>query len=236
MRLVGAARPSGLPIDCPVQSSSRIILLLGQSNAGNHGETRYTASPTVFAFFEGNCYPAADPLPGATGGGGSIWSRLGDRLTNRWSSPLVLVPLAVDATAVWHWSEHPELKRRLAEALAALRLAGLKITDVFWMQGEADARRGTSSDQYLEQLRAVIGGLREQGVAATIWVSQTTRCRDAESAPIRVAQRAVVAPAARILAGPDTDSLGLEFRFDGCHFSDRGLNAAAELWAAVLRE
>src|SRR4051812_7416200 len=50
--------------------STFVFLVLGQSNAANHGETRHRADGNVFAF-DGKLYEAEDPLPGATGDGGS---------------------------------------------------------------------------------------------------------------------------------------------------------------------
>jgi hypothetical protein len=55
-----------------------IFLILGQSNAANHGNTPYTARREVYSldFLRMHCFHASEPLPGASGTGGSIWSRL----------------------------------------------------------------------------------------------------------------------------------------------------------------
>ena len=81
--------------------------------------------------------------------------------------------------------------------------------------------------------------LRRYGVVAPLYVAQATLC-DA-SGPvesIRVAQRSVIDPARGILAGPDTDAIGAEDRFDGCHMAETGLIKHANLWvdALVVRE
>jgi hypothetical protein len=82
----------------------------------------------------------------------------------------------------------------------------------------------------------MIRSLREQGVDAPIYVSIATRCgRVHPNESIRQAQRAVIDPSAGILTGPDTDTLGFAQRYDGCHFSTEGLDAAAELWLQAIQ-
>ena len=65
-------------VACPGARGSQpptLLLVLGQSNAGNHGETRSDSTFGVL-LAEGRCYRMADPLAGGTGSGGSIWTRL----------------------------------------------------------------------------------------------------------------------------------------------------------------
>jgi hypothetical protein len=72
------------------------------------------------------------------------------------------------------------------------------------------------------------------GVEAPIYVAQASLCRNPPDEIIRSAQRAVVNPQLGILPGPDTDVIGFEHRFDGCHMAESGLIKHAELWFEVL--
>src|SRR4051794_39070279 len=67
------------------RKKSFTFLILGQSNAGNHGEGKFSAARRVFNFnvFDGLRYPASDPLLGATGEGGSPWCLVADTLIER---------------------------------------------------------------------------------------------------------------------------------------------------------
>jgi len=38
----------------------------------------------------------------------------------------------------------------------------------------------------------------------------------------------------RVFAGPDTDTIGAEDRFDGCHMAESGLQKHAEMWLACI--
>jgi lysophospholipase L1-like esterase len=39
-----------------------------------------------------------------------------------------------------------------------------------------------------------------------------------------------------VFLGPDTDTLGDDMRFDGCHLNDDGLQRAADAWAEALAQ
>jgi len=38
-----------------------------------------------------------------------------------------------------------------------------------------------------------------------------------------------------VFPGPDTDALGKKYRYDACHFNDKGLEAAASAWLEVIK-
>src|SRR5689334_8785447 len=74
-----------------------VLLVMGQSNAANAGNVLYNSHyPNTFNFFEGNLYPLSDPLKGANGTGGSVWSRLGDRMIEcNFAKTVIVAPCAV---------------------------------------------------------------------------------------------------------------------------------------------
>ena len=57
-----------LPVTRDEIGNPSVLLIMGQSNGGNHGEARHVARQAVFNFnpFDGLCYRACDPLLGAT--------------------------------------------------------------------------------------------------------------------------------------------------------------------------
>src|SRR4051812_46962204 len=79
-----------------------VLLVMGQSNAANAGETLYaTHCENTFNFYEGKLYPLADPLKGANGEGGSVWSRLADKIVeNNIARTVIIAPCAVGGTRI----------------------------------------------------------------------------------------------------------------------------------------
>ena len=227
-----------VPVPWPSSAKGRVMvaLVFGQSNAGNSGESPGAAHAGVYEFYRGRVFEARDPLLGAEGSGGSIWLRLGARLlTQDRYDTVVLVPIAIGSSEIRRWAPGGSLNGWLMSVIGDAHASGLKFTHLLWHQGEADAMTGTSPDEYRKQFGALLASIRAQGVEAPIFVAQTSRCaRFLPSGAIRDAQHSLIDPALGIYSGPDTDTLGREARYDGCHFSTEGLDQAAELWLKSL--
>jgi hypothetical protein len=208
-----------------------VIVVAGQSNAANYGESRRAAGAPVLAFSEGKFFAAVDPLPGGDGDGGSVWSRLGARLamTGAYNS-IVFAVVARGGARASDWAPGGGQHLRLMTTLYALKTAGLAADFILWQQGETEARdeAGTGID-YVRALDAVRTSCREVFPQAVFLAATATRNGDtATNEQVRLAQQA------KSPVGPDLDTLGDGYRRDGVHFNDRGLNAAASLWLDAL--
>jgi Carbohydrate esterase, sialic acid-specific acetylesterase len=218
-----------------------VLLIIGQSNGGNHGETRSTAEEAVFNFnpFDGLCYRACDPLLGATGDGGSPWCILGNALiTEGFAQSILLCPLSVGGSTVAEWGPGGTYHHRMAYGIARLRQAGFEPSHVLWHQGEADALYGTSADDYVKSFRALMGSLCELDIRAPIYLATASyfavpKGYSANQAIIRRGQQSLIDAEKWILPGPDTDLI--RDRFDGCHMGTAGLREHAQMWHACLR-
>jgi len=222
-------------VDCRAPMPDFVALSFGQSNAANTVRGRYAPHGEVLWFHDGRCHPAEDPLPGATGTGGSVWSRLGEQLVESGRHRRVLFAgIAENGSALARWRPGGDLHPRLLRALAALEKAGLPPTHLLWHQGEQDSRLGTDPEQYRADFHALVAAIRAAGSAAPIYVAQATYCGGQDSPALRDAQRALVDPALGIFAGPDTDVLRGPARYDDCHFSASGAARHAALWRDAL--
>jgi Carbohydrate esterase, sialic acid-specific acetylesterase len=217
-----------------------VILSFGQSNAANDGAARYVSRQAVHVFnlFDMNYYKAVDPLPGATNSGGSVWGRLGDKMIESGQFRSVLfVPIAVGASYIQDWTP-PDgyCYRRLQFALTRLKRVGIRIDMLCWHQGEADANhRTTSAEEYKSGFRRLVKRIRAAGCEAPIYVAIASLCENdphphQNREQIRLAQQQLVAISEGLLPGPDTDRFDDDYRSDGCHFSESGLDAVAQAW------
>ena len=121
---VGDRKPVALEA---IGRNPAVLLAIGQSNIANHGGKQFSSGQAVFNFnpFDGQCYPAADPLLGATGDLGSPLCILGDALINSgFAGSIVLCALAVGGATVANWAPGGPYHTRLTYALA--RLKGLR--------------------------------------------------------------------------------------------------------------
>jgi hypothetical protein len=214
------------------------MLTFGQSNAANDGESGYVNGGGVYNFnhFDGRCYAARDPLLGASGRGGSVWTRLGDKLIAAGVFEQVLfVPLAVGGTAIADWVPGSGLFDRIVDTRQQLAEHGLEVTHLLWHQGETDAGAGTSAGEYFTRFRKMESGVRALGIEAPLYVAVASLCWNQGDEEIREAQRRIIRTLPNAFAGPDTDTLDrFTWRRDLCHFSAAGLEEHARLWFEAL--
>lgn len=227
---------SRLPISLLNGKKLMVALAFGQSNSANFGSVRHQSMPGVYNLFENELYAAQDPLIGASGTGGSVWTWLGDMLINsNLYDGVVFITIGVSGTEIEKWAPEGELHDRIIRAIKSTRKSRLDITHLLWHQGETDALIGTSSQQYQSYFRQMLASIRNHGITAPIFVSLASRCGETmPDAMIRGAQSELVDVTQNILPGPDTDKLGASFRYDDCHFSQSGLQAVATLWHEQL--
>ena len=229
------AFPTGVAHECRSGEPLLRLLVLGQSNAANHGELD-TAPSAVDLLAGTRCIRASDPLPGATGRGGSVWAKL----EVAWAElglphRLQLSILAVDATSSADWTTDGPLRTALFEHARLMLKAGTLPHFVLWQQGEADARQGVDEQTYKRNLQLLAHDLAQAGVDAPVVLARSTLCRSAPSNEIRAAIESLASSDPRFRLGPDIDDLaGPTYRHDGCHLSIAGRKAAAARWAAVL--
>jgi hypothetical protein len=219
-----------------VGSHPFVIAAFGQSNSANFGETRHAPQGAVYELLDGRCYRARDPLLGGDGKGGSIWTRLAERLiAHKYARSVVLISFGVSATEIARWAPGGDLNVRIEHHLGGLGRLGLDPNVVLFVQGETDAKIGTGTTTYLRQLNAVVQSVRRTGVEAPFVIAVASYCHGRVSPDVTAAQRSAVDHARRIYEGPDMDQLrGVHMRFDDCHFSAQGMERAAELWMNVL--
>ena len=234
-RIVAADGRATVPCAEFVATRPLVVLALGQSNAGNHGTPPLRTPVQVIA--GDRCLLTGDPLPGSTGAGGSIWSRLPAALRRVGAqAPVVMAPMGIDATSIGQWtSPASPLRALLLARVRAMARVGLAPDLVLWQQGEADARAATSAQRYRAALNDLGAMLREAGSTAPVLLARSTVCRSAPNAAIRDAAMDAVRADRRFWLGPDTDALtGTAARQDGCHLSGAGLDEAAALWAQAI--
>lgn len=177
-----------------------------------------------------------EPLPGGSGDGASLWPRvaanLGGQLHGR---PLLFAQLAVESTTIADWTSAGPLRDSLNAELQALARSGLAVDAVLWQQGEADALAQTTAEGYGQRLVELRRSLAAQGVRAPFVAALSTYCPGSDGGAIRAAIRQAALNGTGLVVGPDTDLLRGAMRSGDCHFSETGLGAAAEEWAATLR-
>lgn len=222
-----------------------VLLVMGQSNAANAGNKLYRSHcHYTFNFYEEVLHKLTDPLKGSNGSGGSVWSRLADKMMEQnFASTVIVAPCAIGGTKIEQWIPGGEYNHLISETVAHLSNSKLKITHVLWHQGESnhvllsgglDAQQNAAN--YTADFYTLVNYLRSIGVTAPVYNAMATRCVGEPDYVLQQAQRNLASDSLKIYNGPNTDMLGNEFRYDKCHFNEHGMNLHAEMWLEAIRK
>jgi len=215
-----------------------VFIVAGQSNSANHGNVTLTPTDSRVSTWGNDGWRfATDPLPIATGSGGSPWPALGDHLTLRYDVPVGIISVGWGGTKIEQWlpddpSSDP-LFDRITMALNEVGYLGARA--ILWHQGESDLASGTTTEEYESMLNEVIMGSRIAASWDIPWVVARASYLPGFSAEslgeIVDAQQSVIDNDSLTYLGPDTDDLiGDSWRYDSVHFNEEGLREHARLW------
>jgi hypothetical protein len=241
------------------------VFVWGQSHAANAGRGRFTAvSPKTWVYNNGLYYPCSDPIIGAEGTDGSVWSRFADAAIGRTynGSPVTRVVIgncASGSTSINDWapggSKHSRLRLHLTDFMHNVGLP----THLCFSQGGTDVGQMTLlqwHNQWLAMLKDVRDNLGcNSKIFTSIEASGNLRTADDPAdkdvinrtpdsyiflekgrSTIRAAQASVQNLNASVGAGPNLDQIDWRLRAygDGLHFGELGLTAAGHAWAEAL--
>lgn len=228
-------------VSCPDPETTIVIATGGQSQAANSNSSLSATrqGDGVFEFFDGACFVAIDPILGNRGPGGSLWPDLGLRIATATGRPVLFVHGAVGGSQVSDWLDpRSGYLDAWRTRLAAARRQGYEPRWIVWTHGETDAAARRPPERFERELRQLLDEVLAAAPEARIYYLRSTVCRGegrAEGVPELVAAQTRVAEAnPRIVAGLLTDSLGPDFRWDGCHFNSRGRAAINPVLARDL--
>lgn len=220
-----------VPCDTIPKDGLMVALAFGQSNSANHGESKFKPSGNVYSFEQEKCFLAEDPLSDATGTGGSVWTRLGEKLIKKGAyENIIFISIGVGSSNIAEWAHEGKLHNKLITTLNNVHSEELEFTHLLWHQGETDAFFKRDKKRYKVLFHSMLSEIRSNGVGAPILVSVATYARGNVNNEIQEAQRELIDEENGIYSGPNTDLLGEEYRYDNTHFSENGFNKTADLW------
>ncbi|MBY3092937.1 hypothetical protein E0I74_20125 [Rhizobium laguerreae] len=236
-------------VTCPAQTDrTAVLLILGQSNAANYGGQRHRSNygARVVNAFDKRCFIAASPLLGSTNTRGEFWTLLANNLiASGQNDNVILAPLAYSGSEVARWAAGGDFNPVLVDTVKKLQDSGYRITNVLWVQGEADLVIGTPAEAYQERFMSMVDTLRQHGVEAPVYISIASKCLEPsnggfkehipDNAVVR-AQLALSKSGHGIREGVNSDALlDGDDRYDDCHFGSTGGEKASQAWLNLLR-
>ncbi len=238
-----------------------VFITAGQSNSANFGQPRQEAKDSRVVYFDGTAitrtltqpdgktkvmyFPnrsfmhAKDPIPGGCGKSGSPWALLGDRVVASQQVPVCFRSASLTWAEVKNWlPPDTRLYKNLAYIAKDSGTNGVRA--VLWHQGESDTLSKTSAETYYERVKTIVETLSKDAGYSIPWFVAQASFHKQSQAP----EQQEVAKGQHLLwerkiafQGPITDDLlGKEYRCDGVHFNQKGLEKHAERWFVALSQ
>ncbi len=210
-----------------------IFIVAGQSNACGYDKKFYASKEGKVKYgFYGNrnivWKECIDPYK--ENWGGAVWPQLGDSLSKKMNAPIGFINLAKPGSNIGQWIKDSNY---LNEVIDCIKMLGKnKCRAILWHQGESD--QNTSPDLYRTTLKESIDYCNKKIGAQIPWlVSCASYHNGWFSEKIAVSQRSLWDERI-VYPGPNSDSLGNEFRYDRTHFNEKGTHELAKMWQKCI--
>lgn len=226
-------------IDSFTKSNRNLVtLILGQSNAANYCEQLNSSDKNIFMYFQKRIYKAKDPILGASGKYGSIWIPVFDELLERREfDSILIVNIAQRSSSVEDWQSNGIYHDLLQGTLASLQEKNLEPDIILWQQGEQDNLNGMCKEDYKSAFRKIHNTIDRFEDQIPILISITSfhpNSASPVSSAIREAQYELIEESESLFLGPDTDVHVQECRYDGIHFSKKGMYSVSKDWVESI--
>lgn len=235
--------PGKIEFPCPDQDKDTgVILVIGQSNSGNHAEKRMTSQypNQVLNYFDGKCYQASSPLLGTTGDKGEFMTPMADYLIQFGVyKRIIIIPSGINGTKIAYWKKGGSLNDMLMNVLDKV-YDQYELTEIVWHQGESDVLEHTTAEEYKTSFYSLLSTLRHSKNNIPFHYAIATRCFFPWSPDNVIAQmqHTFMSYEDKIYLSADTDSMVLtDERIDGfCHFKESGQVKTAYAFAMGIYE
>tara|TARA_B100001057_G_C22728467_1_gene902725 strand:- start:307 stop:1200 length:894 start_codon:yes stop_codon:yes gene_type:complete len=229
-------------INCPTQTDKTgVILVFGQSNSANHAQYSYQSDElnSVVNFFNGKCFKAQSPLLGASGKDGEWISLTASKLVdNGIYDEVIVISSGIKGSSISKWAENNRLNLLLIDVINNVKKK-YEITDLIWHQGETDIK-SPHIKIYQYYFKSLLKSIRNNKIEAPIFISVASLCgpKDNWTYPNNVSKAQIkLVEIDGVEMGVNTDEkVPLSYRYNLCHFSKLGQEAAAADLASKISQ
>jgi len=224
-------------IHVTVDTTTGIYITYGQSNAANHGQIGYEVENEVYQYFKGKTYVYKDPSLGVTGGNGSVWGMLGDKLiSSKVHEKVIFSNNGFGGRAIDNLNKKPYLNYLIRNYKQLIKDFG-RVDAILFHQGEINHSNKYGNTNYYNDFEFLVNSLSSQDIEIPIYLSRTSICGNLSDPELIKIQNRIIEKMDLVLPGPQTDLLSdPKYRLpDNCHFSLLGYDKFSDMWVESLR-
>ena len=232
-------------VPCPRESIN--VGYFGQSNHGNiikREKTLDLSYENVFTYDWrlGVCSRYKEPLAGVDGRAGSFGHVSSDTIhflkkNYDFSGNIVFLGFSKGGTRAKDWASGP-LSKKFDFLLKKLKKDGIVIDYVFWHQGESEVKKANKTyyENYIKDIQLTFQKFLLTSNKTKIGMALVSVCNSRTSKSLINSQRSIIQNNDRIFLTLNTDNLGNNYRYDGCHFNSLGASIIGEKYASFINK
>tara|TARA_B110000027_G_scaffold34742_1_gene38414 strand:- start:12870 stop:13781 length:912 start_codon:yes stop_codon:yes gene_type:complete len=207
-------------VECP--KNSIVILVSGQSNASNFLRSKKRYNNKHLNYFNGKCYKLSNPVLGAEGEMSSLIPALASKLDK--SKKIIFFTSGRGGMPMSH-ANHKNMIfiNYNKNGLEELEKNNNILKFFIWIQGESDLGKSNSYIDNFEEMFENITKNLEDRKKINLIITQTSRCFNKEDSLLRNKQMQISINRNKLIKILNTDKLGNEFRYDKCHYNQKGI-------------
>ena len=219
-------------VKCP--KNSIVILVSGQSNASNFLRSKKKYDNKHLNYFNGKCYELSNPVLGAEGDMSSLIPALASKLGK--SKKIIFFTSGRGGMAMAH-ANHKNMIfiNYTKNGLEELEKNNNILKFFIWIQGESDLG---NSDSYIENFEEMFESITknlEHREKINLIITQTSRCFDKDDPLLRNKQKLISINRNKSIRVINTDKLGNEFRYDKCHYNQKGIEKISFYISKIIK-
>ena len=128
------------------------------------------------------------------------------------------------------------LSNKFSFIMQSLQKNNIEINYVLWHQGESENKSSDKSyyQNYIKDMNMIFNKFSEASNQTKIGMALVSFC-DSESSEILInSQKSIIENNDKVFLTLNTDKLGVDYRYDGCHFNSFGASKIGEKYSDLL--
>ena len=230
-------------VPCPKESI--YVGYFGQSNHGNNVEREKTLDLSYENVFTydwrlGVCSRYKEPLAGVDGRAGGFGHVSSDTIhflkkKYYFSENIVFLGFSKGGTRAQDWASGV-LADKFDYLLNKLKKNNIEIDYIFWHQGESENKKANKIyyQNYIKDIQLIFQKFLISSKKTQIGMALVSICNSEQSKSLINAQRSIIKNNDRVFLTLNTDNLGSDYRYDGCHFNSLGASVIGEKYASFI--
>ena len=230
-------------VPCPKEGI--YVAYFGQSNHGNVIKRKKILDLSyknvfVYDWRLGVCSKYKEPLAGVDGRAGGFGHVSFDTIyflekNYNFSENIVFLGFSKGGTRAQDWVRG-SLTNKFNFFLKRLKKDNIEIDYILWHQGESEIKNANRYyyQNYIKDIQLIFKKFLATSNKTKIGMALVSVCNSEKSKSLIKSQRLIIQGNNRVFLTLDTDNLGSNYRYDGCHFNSLGASVIGEKYAAFI--